>query len=292
MAELQKHLATALVVAVTKARGVERDGENKHHRYKYASSESIIDEGRSALSSAGLTLMLTELHLVPLPIPLRVDERSDDQAVVPIARATFVLIHESGESMTWMREWPVLEGKGRPLDKVHAGAVTTALAYAIRDVLLIPRSDSLAQEYAMDRRDDRDHVPHREQASDEAPPRELPGPRKAEERPREEERRSDPPPASDDRPRNGNVFETILADIQRAELEAVGSRINQADLGAEQKDVLHYVAEAYEAADEQSFAKVGARIRNDDQLTPAWKQVAIEAIRPAFKALRERRKAS
>jgi hypothetical protein len=287
--KLQKQLAAALVVAITKARGVEKDGENKHHRYKYASSETMIDEGRSAMSSAGLTLMLTELHLVPLPLPLLVGERAEDNAIVPIARATFVLIHESGESMSWMRDWPVLEGKGRPLDKVHAGAVTTMLAYAIRDVLLIPRSDELAKEYAMDRRDDRDHVPARDQPKEEPQRDERPGPAKTQERPREEEKQPNAP--ANDLAR-GDVYLGLLKEIQAGHLEAMESRIKSADLGREQAAVLFYVLDAYEAPDEVAFGKVGAAIRGDANIKGAWEQAAVDAIRPAFQALRERRKAS
>ena len=36
-------------------------------------------------------------------------------------------------------DWPIIPEKGRPWDKAHAGALTSSLAYFLRDLLLMPR---------------------------------------------------------------------------------------------------------------------------------------------------------
>ena len=51
--------------------------------------------------------------------------------------------------------FPIIEDKGRPLDKALAGALTTSLAYYLRDLLLIPKQD----ENQVDKRDDTRHIP-------------------------------------------------------------------------------------------------------------------------------------
>lgn len=147
-------LNAALVRAQMAARAVGKGARNEHHRYRYASAESIIDEARGALASCGLAMHQSHVVLVPG----EVSSSSEDAPMPPLAQVTYVLAHEAGGSRTWHRQWPVIEGKGRPLDKAHGGALTTALAYALRDLLMLPRDDDAA---AMDRRDDTAHEPGR-----------------------------------------------------------------------------------------------------------------------------------
>ena len=141
----QSKLFTALVAAQKNARAVGLDAKNQHQGYRYASAESIVEEGRTALTLAGLCLLTTAVDVNAVAAP-------------PIVTATMVLAHESGESLQIVRQWPAIEQKGRPLDKAIAGALTSGLGYAIRDLLLLPRDDDFA---AMDRRDDSAHDPPR-----------------------------------------------------------------------------------------------------------------------------------
>jgi hypothetical protein len=63
----------------------------------------------------------------------------------------FLLIHPSGESIPLEITWAVCPDRGRPLDKAMATANTSALAYLLRDLLLMPRVDPQEE---MDARDD------------------------------------------------------------------------------------------------------------------------------------------
>jgi len=131
----------ALVDAQKAAKALSADSRNQHQGYNYTSAESLIYEGRAVLSAAGLALLPGEVRVLV------------DGASVKVA-ITYTLAHRSGETYSWVREWPAIEQKGRPLDKAVAGATTSALGYTIRDLLLLPRDDEFA---AMDRRDDTDH---------------------------------------------------------------------------------------------------------------------------------------
>lgn len=147
-------LFTALVAAQKNARAVGLDAKNSHQGYRYASAESIVEEGRTALTLAGLCLLTTAVEV-------------DAAAVPPIVTATMILAHESGEILQIVRQWPAIEQKGRPLDKAIAGALTSGLGYAIRDLLLLPRDDDFA---AMDRRDDSAHDPPRRMVMSDSQP--------------------------------------------------------------------------------------------------------------------------
>lgn len=155
------NLAAALVKAQACAEAVAKSSINSFHRYKFASAEALIEEGRSALSSNGLALMTSSWDVVPSPI-----EGITSRVVVH-----YLLVHSSGESLELHAETSVLPEKGRPQDKAEATALTYNLGYFIRGLLLLPREE----EGAVDARDDR----HREQrpiANTRPEPREAPPP--------------------------------------------------------------------------------------------------------------------
>lgn len=275
MSELQGKLFAALVQAQKNAKAVAKDSKNDHHKYNYASAESLIEEGRTSLSLAGLALLVTNVELVPGG---GVDVEDKDTGEVrrrmgaPTIQCTYVLAHESGESITYRREWLVIEQKGRPLDKAQGGALTTSLGYAIRDVLMLPRDDEYAD---MDRRDDRDHKP----ANDS----------------KREERR-DPPADSDRRPaarddgpglaKSGEEWDLLLAAIKKG--ESITKRLEESPLRKESKVALWLIAQAWAADDEQTFTKVGASIRKNEDLSEPFKQTALREIKPAWDALQDR----
>jgi hypothetical protein len=253
---LPPNLATALVRAQTKAKAVQKDGYNEHHKFQYAKAESMIDEGRLTLSGAGLALVPTAVQLL--------EQSTGAGVMAPIIRETFLLLHESGEAVSFERDWFLLEGKGRPLDRVTGGALTTCLSYAIRDVLLLPRDDELA---AMDRRDDREHDPRREAPA-----------------PQERTPANDAP--SSPRPAPSDPFEALEQEInargaEGCNLDAFAAAIDALPTGpAEARQSLSYLVSAWGARDLAAFAKIGAEIRK--AMPKPWADITLARIRPAY----------
>lgn len=133
----------ALVKAQQSIDFVSKDAVNQHHRYAYASAEAIYAAARAALHSAGLAFSRSHTQV-------------DMASTPPMLLSVYTLSHESGAHMRCQpsgQPWPIIEGNGRPLDKALAGALTTSMAYALRDLLLIPKED----EAEVDRRDDTAH---------------------------------------------------------------------------------------------------------------------------------------
>lgn len=143
-----KSLAQALIYAQRLIDHVVKDAENTNHRYSYASADNIIAAARDALAEAGLVL-------VRKAAPYRPGEGGQPG----LLGCVFELMHPaSGEKMNYRVSMPVIENRGRPADKALAAAWTTTLAYALRDILLIPRIEG---QEVIDARDDRDYEPAR-----------------------------------------------------------------------------------------------------------------------------------
>lgn len=272
MESLPQKLAAALVSARRDVRALAKDGTNDHHKYDYTKAETIIDEGRLVLVRAGLSLAQTGAVLGERP--------GTGGTRIPVYCCTYVLLHESGESMSWERDWPVLEGKGRPLDKAGGGALTTAYAYAIRDLLGLPRDDELA---AMDRRDDRDYEPadaRAQERDDRAPARDDRAP----------ERPAAPAPSRQEEPRQQeadpytDVLEAIRRGAGRSEIER---QLEASQLPEDSRKSLRFVLAAYDARDAKEFGKVGADIRASDMARP-WIEHTLSVIRPAWDALQRK----
>jgi hypothetical protein len=122
------NLASALARAQGVVRGVEKDRRNTFHKYKYASAENLIAEGSAALSACGLAL-------VPIKQALVAASTGAD------LHRQFLLMHRCGDRIPLEVVWPVVEEKGRPVDKAMAIACTLSLGYLLRDLLLMPRVD-------------------------------------------------------------------------------------------------------------------------------------------------------
>ena len=135
------NLSAALVKAQSLVHPIGKDAWNAHHKYKYASAETMLAGAREALNAAGLALSRVAWRIVDGEIPMLV--------------SSFRLDHESGETRDFVDlPWPILEGNGRPFDKAMAGALTTQQAYFVRDLLQMPKED----ENEIDRRNDRETV--------------------------------------------------------------------------------------------------------------------------------------
>lgn len=133
-------MSNALVQAQSLIVGMSKDSTNAFHKYAYVSAESIVMEARKALNSAGLSVSRD------YAVELR------ESFPHPFLRSRFVLSHSSGESSSYVTDWFIIEASGRPFDKALAGALTSSLAYFLRDLLLIPKQEEAD---GMDKRDDR-----------------------------------------------------------------------------------------------------------------------------------------
>jgi len=135
----------ALVAAQKQMKPVTKDSTNAFHRYQYASAEDVITAARVALNGAGLALVRSW--------------RIESNEMGIWLHSHFQLIFEGSPMPIDLGDstnaFPIIEDKGRPLDKALAGALTTSLAYYLRDLLLIPKQD----ENQVDKRDDTRHIP-------------------------------------------------------------------------------------------------------------------------------------
>jgi hypothetical protein len=118
------NLASALARAQGLVKGVEKDRRNTFHKYKYASAENLIAEGSAALSACGLALIPVKQNIVASDL-----------------HRQFLLVHGCGDKVPLEMVWPIVEEKGRPIDKAMAIACTLSLGYLLRDLLLMPRVD-------------------------------------------------------------------------------------------------------------------------------------------------------
>ncbi len=141
-------VAAALVAAQRKTKALAKEGENKHHGYRYTTAEQLIDEGRATLAEAGLALFAAGWYFAPA-------ESRGEKSPVGRVCVTYELVHTGGESYSWEASTPVIPEKGRPEDKAEFASLTANLGYTIRGLLLIPRDD----EAAIDQRDDRTYAP-------------------------------------------------------------------------------------------------------------------------------------
>lgn len=117
LVELQAHVGA-----------VEKDARNDFHRYAYASAEQLIGEAKPALGKAGVVVL-----------PIKAELSGSQQS--PVCRRAFRIIN-GAESYEVAFDWPVVCEKGRPLDKAWASALTSSLAYFLRDLLLMPRVEA------------------------------------------------------------------------------------------------------------------------------------------------------
>jgi hypothetical protein len=163
-------LYAALARAVARAEAIEKDAHNKFHNYKYASAEAIIAEAREALSAEGLAVFPVSIgrDVEQLDHKWGTDAEGKDYIDVPRRlRATYRLVHESGEWVEFSSTCPVIPEKGRPEDKAEFGARTENLGYMLRDLLCLPR---VAGEVPSGR-DDTGYQPRREAPKTQAPAR-------------------------------------------------------------------------------------------------------------------------
>jgi hypothetical protein len=140
------NLAAALLKAQASIQAVAKGSTNTFHKFAYVSGDDMVRDARVVLHDAGLVARRTGWQLGPA------------EGGGQIVTMTMRLDHPpSGEHFTDIVTLPAFPEKGRPIDKAVLGALTTGLAYWLRDLLLLPRVD----ENEVDRRDDRKYDPAR-----------------------------------------------------------------------------------------------------------------------------------
>lgn len=124
-------LAKAVCAVMATVQYVPETGENKFHKYKYASDEDLLKVIQPAMAANGLAL-----------IPHRIDARTVEHTPDSKGKAqwrtdlvvTYQLIHTSGEATE-------VQGPGCGVDGDDKGiykAMTGALKYALRHLFLVP----------------------------------------------------------------------------------------------------------------------------------------------------------
>jgi hypothetical protein len=162
---LTPSLAAALVHAQRVARPVEKDAANAFHRYKYATAEAMMEEGRNALNGAALALVSTGWEIIPAAAPTPC-----------LVRVHYMLVHESGDYVDITADAYSIPEKGRPDDKAVAAALTYNLSYTIRGILNLPRvEEGTDVDQRNDHRHDHRHAPP--QARQAPPPARQPPPK-------------------------------------------------------------------------------------------------------------------
>ena len=221
-------LAAALVKAQRLARPVEKDGANTFHRYKYATAEAMLEEGRNAFNGAALALVSTGWEIIPAA------------AQTPcLVRVHYMLVHEGGDYVDVTADAYSIPEKGRPDDKAVAAALTYNLSYVTRGLLNLPRVEEGTD---VDRRDDRARTPQPRQ-----PPPARPSPH--------------PPAANDaDREPPPKTSAEVLAWIASAPMQPA----SESDETPTLADVAAWIKgnrEAYTAEDYAAFrAAYSARV--------------------------------
>ena len=144
MSEVMKALAKAIVAAQAAVQAVQKADtvRTKGYSYSYASTEDIITEARDCLHAHGLAFLSVGW-----------DHSREDAGMFPDddgkmvqewdywVRARYILMHEFGEALPIESDMAVCPGKGRPLDKALAAALTYDLGYTLRGLLLMPRTE-------------------------------------------------------------------------------------------------------------------------------------------------------
>jgi hypothetical protein len=130
----------SMIKAQSSIKDIPKDAYNEYHDYMYTSAEQMLSTSRDALHKVGISVHLSNCNL-------------EWDNGVWIAKLVFERIH-NGTAHIDQFDYPVVEGKGRPIDKAYAGAVTTGMSYYLRGLLLLPRVDA-----EVDTRDDSDYEP-------------------------------------------------------------------------------------------------------------------------------------
>lgn len=137
-------LYAALAKAQAECRGVEKGSYNKHHGYKYASSEDVMATATEALGNHGLAFICVKAETMA-------DAKERGRGMCSAMLLTeYLIVHEGGGTLTLKSQTPIHEGKGRPFDKAVATAKTYDQSYTLRGLLNLPRVEEGMERDAQD----------------------------------------------------------------------------------------------------------------------------------------------
>lgn len=146
-------LAQAVARVMQRVRYVRQTGENKFHRYKYASDEDILGAIQPEMANEGLALCPS--NVVVSTVEHTPTRKGDAQWRTDIL-VTYTLRHgPSGMQQVIMAAGCGIDGEDKGIYK----ALTGALKYALRHLFLIPTGEDAERD-----------EPRREPAREEPPP--------------------------------------------------------------------------------------------------------------------------
>ena len=125
-------LTSRLLAAQAAVKELPKDAENAYDHYKYTSADAIIAEARRVLNGAGLVVRRHGYKIEAFPI----------EGFLSVVSHYRVEDPETGEAIVATIAYPFSPDRGRQWAKALSAALTTSLAYWLRDLLLIPRSDA------------------------------------------------------------------------------------------------------------------------------------------------------
>jgi hypothetical protein len=147
---------TALLSAQKSLGGVSKDSFNTYSKYTYTSSEHLVSVARRVLIENGLVVGRRNWNFEYISTN-RIESSEDaptENEVIKVISRFFISHPESGESFDEDISFPAIIRKGTAADKAICASLSTALAYWLRDILLLPRIDD---SHSMDRRNDHIH---------------------------------------------------------------------------------------------------------------------------------------
>lgn len=173
------NLAAGIVTAQAAARevlkGRQSGGDGGGPRYKYASTEDVVTVAKEALEKGKLAVIqvgVVRTNADKICTTYRNGSTSQGDEI----RVEYLLVHESGETVTIVTHTPVIPGPGRPWDKAVAAAETYSMGYALRGILLLVRTDESEEPDARDDRDVAAPGPKQHSSPGASPPRKQDGP--------------------------------------------------------------------------------------------------------------------
>lgn len=111
-------------------------------QYKYASTESIVDDCRGALAEVGLSVSrVSSVMGDPLPPLPPTKQGNAPRSWCKVTVVFAVCCSDTQEQRTYAVDLPAIEGGGKSLDKAVLGCMTSAMGYFIVGLLLVPRLD-------------------------------------------------------------------------------------------------------------------------------------------------------
>ena len=120
-------LTGALSRAQADADYIVKDKHNGFAKFDYASAEALMTMWTKISAKHNLVLYPRSQKVIVIEGRLFLEQN------------WLLQYPDSDQFMDIISHWPIVEAKGRPLDKAIASARTSSLSYMIRDILIAPR---------------------------------------------------------------------------------------------------------------------------------------------------------